>query len=67
MVCTLGSLQREKAFSPDAGELVARLLLIGIVKQFGEIGEVASLDHGSARSETPCYREALSRGNTLSD
>src|ERR1019366_8673751 len=26
MVCTLGSLQREKVFSPDAGELVARLL-----------------------------------------
>ena len=26
MVCTLGSLQRDKVFTPDAGELVARLL-----------------------------------------
>jgi hypothetical protein len=67
MVCTLGSLQREKAFSSDAGELVARLFLIGIDKQFGEIGEVASLDHGSARSETLCYRKSLEPGNTLSD
>jgi len=63
----LGSLQREKVFSSDAGELVARLFLIGIGKQFAEIGEVASLDHGSARSETPCYRKSLGPGNTLSD
>jgi hypothetical protein len=26
MVCTLGSLRRDKVFAPDAGELVARLL-----------------------------------------
>jgi hypothetical protein len=26
MVCTLGSLQHDKVFTPDAGELVARLL-----------------------------------------
>jgi len=40
MVCTLRSLQRKKVFSPDAGELVARLFLIDIGKQFAEIGEV---------------------------
>ena len=33
----------------DAGQLVAGFLLVGFGKQFAEIGEVESLDHGQAR------------------